>query len=811
MKLFLILILISLTQLVYAQENDAVKYWWYRNRLINNFLKIGPYQGESIPASQRNINFMDMQWGDATCELGTYIGVLATEYRLLKESGANTFQTERELFFAMNAFNRLDFMADRYWNNYSTSGGSLNGFFVRDDVPGDFLGRYNPGLDPQDKRQSVTCYEPCTYIDDFTGELVDNTVHFNNLNIVPSFPPQLRTNFYSPYNTKLKVVSAYCGDDNDVKNDVFQHYRETNKGCDNDPEFVIEDSYPTEPTIDQIISLLQGLILVRKCVDMDAEFSGHSFWDGSTKFNLEAGLIIDRLMTHLKDNQYIVWNPILDQPIFGSVCCEPANETPQEEAFSGKCGSNGTVMSYGFAEAGGVAQLLSPNGYSIANNNQILTAFMGDHVSVSETYQNETSNANFFLAWQNFSNPLAFTIFYRDFPKIAILAAMGNSFWFQIGPNPLFPLFLLYTNVTREFLISRSILQKFEYIPMFYDVLHNSVNGSCNFNYGSSLENRFNELIASASCYGPYCLECLDGYCDKSYLDENNYLHYNYSVDINPNNPLPSSPAGGFYWDSQEWSRTSRWGMGRSNEIVAFDSNDKPYMNTQGEFNGLDYMLFYNLYLLTHESIRENSFYRNMINSEITRNVPFFVSEPVSREVGAQSNNSKWLCYGFDDLKLKCHLSPDGYVRFTALNTIDIVPDEFSADLGAEYDIISGYKGYDCGNWNGIEYRESDEELDSNIQSNLDNNLYGMHSNGDSKNKYSIVPNPNNGHFEILFDLEYISNYQILTVMGQKIDFGVINPDINIRKVDITYLPKGIYILQLQTIDGIKAERIVYQ
>lgn len=32
------------------------KYWWYRYRLLNDFMKIGDGVGESIPAAQRQRN-----------------------------------------------------------------------------------------------------------------------------------------------------------------------------------------------------------------------------------------------------------------------------------------------------------------------------------------------------------------------------------------------------------------------------------------------------------------------------------------------------------------------------------------------------------------------------------------------------------------------------------------------------------------------------------------------------------------------------------------------------------------------------------
>ena len=40
---------------VFAQTpyRNMEKYWWYRYRLVNDFMKIGPNCGESIPAVAR--------------------------------------------------------------------------------------------------------------------------------------------------------------------------------------------------------------------------------------------------------------------------------------------------------------------------------------------------------------------------------------------------------------------------------------------------------------------------------------------------------------------------------------------------------------------------------------------------------------------------------------------------------------------------------------------------------------------------------------------------------------------------------------
>ena len=71
---------------------------------------------------------------------GYYLGLLATEYRLLKDAGEDATGTLNELYFAIKAVNRLDFKAeDILAENYNADfDPNLNGFYLREDIPEDF-------------------------------------------------------------------------------------------------------------------------------------------------------------------------------------------------------------------------------------------------------------------------------------------------------------------------------------------------------------------------------------------------------------------------------------------------------------------------------------------------------------------------------------------------------------------------------------------------------------------------------------------------------------------------------------------------
>ncbi len=100
--LITILTLVSWATTAQTPYRNVEKYWWYRYRLVNDFMKIGPECGESIPATvrwreyeyDRNSPWDGLQWGDATQHLGNYINMLAGEQTMLRSCGlASTVQT----------------------------------------------------------------------------------------------------------------------------------------------------------------------------------------------------------------------------------------------------------------------------------------------------------------------------------------------------------------------------------------------------------------------------------------------------------------------------------------------------------------------------------------------------------------------------------------------------------------------------------------------------------------------------------------------------------------------------------------------
>lgn len=106
--LILTLIILSYSPICKAQstEKNLLKYWYYRDRLKTDFMScVCNENGGSMPASIRNnqANPANLYWGDATINLAYYIGTLALEHFMLNSNGENTDETDRELFYAINA------------------------------------------------------------------------------------------------------------------------------------------------------------------------------------------------------------------------------------------------------------------------------------------------------------------------------------------------------------------------------------------------------------------------------------------------------------------------------------------------------------------------------------------------------------------------------------------------------------------------------------------------------------------------------------------------------------------------------------
>lgn len=137
------------------------KYWFYRWRLRNDFMVMGEGPGQSLVADARNkFRGQYMLWGDVMIMHGYYLTMLALEHKILQDKGRweDLKNNERELYYAIKAFERLDYNSETYYSSVSgnnddvfrvgdaTLQPDVNGYFFRDDVPPTFLNT-DPDID----------------------------------------------------------------------------------------------------------------------------------------------------------------------------------------------------------------------------------------------------------------------------------------------------------------------------------------------------------------------------------------------------------------------------------------------------------------------------------------------------------------------------------------------------------------------------------------------------------------------------------------------------------------------------------------
>ncbi len=260
MKSLFLIITVLVTVTSYAQTDDfnLKKYWKFRNTFVEQFVKIGKADGESLPAGKRKpCNCIDnlylnpqgvpdcygeMHWGDGMIRHGHYLGFLATEYALLKKYGQETTATLHELYYALNAINRVDKFAEPLLApiyNFSTPE-NLNGFYLREDIPEDFASEFSDG--DWDMR--------CT-----------NSAFYHNNNAAKINNPSLS------YKPEVKGLS-----------------------------------YLNAPSLDQMSSLLVGLSVAHKLVDNVFVQPTSSDTGFSIKTEIEA--ITDRIVAYAADRNW---------------------------------------------------------------------------------------------------------------------------------------------------------------------------------------------------------------------------------------------------------------------------------------------------------------------------------------------------------------------------------------------------------------------------------------------------------------------------------------------------------------------------
>ena len=145
-KIFILIFTLISVNNIFSQNDSLndIKYWHYRERL-NYFVQPGENRGESQIVGIRNrfeFNALDLNFGQHAIYFGYYIGMLATEYKILSQNkDIRSIATQYELQLALKQYiNYLDKTESIVFKNLKDS---FDGFFVRESVPCDFLENKN--------------------------------------------------------------------------------------------------------------------------------------------------------------------------------------------------------------------------------------------------------------------------------------------------------------------------------------------------------------------------------------------------------------------------------------------------------------------------------------------------------------------------------------------------------------------------------------------------------------------------------------------------------------------------------------------
>ncbi len=161
-KYSLFLIILFFSQISFSNNQSLIdKYVNYRNRLLNEWIIISSdleQFGVNIPAVDRRLDSLGnvewLSWSDGNSNFNHWLGLLSTEYRLLKNNNQDYQETLSMLFYSLIALERLDLYSEYTLRkhhgidseksdfeliNYPED---INGFLIRDDVSLGFWRQY---------------------------------------------------------------------------------------------------------------------------------------------------------------------------------------------------------------------------------------------------------------------------------------------------------------------------------------------------------------------------------------------------------------------------------------------------------------------------------------------------------------------------------------------------------------------------------------------------------------------------------------------------------------------------------------------
>ncbi len=546
--LFLIFIFCLLNN-YYSQDAYANhrKYWWYKSRLNNDFMKVGLGDGESMPFGQRgsgsygfnafpNVYNNKLNVGDAASTLGHYIAMLATEYALLSKNFQNTNKVKNELFCALNAIDRIDYKAE----STSTSGlYMLNGFFIRDDIPSTLL---------------ANNYEHFNYYN-------YGTINNNN---------NLSRGFHSKIQNGADMVrSDWTRKYGGVNTDPSDH---TNSNI-----FMSQD---------QVYNLLYGLAFVNKFVLTEETNNNQPFpYTGETSLVAEARGIAHRLISHLRNPKDFNGNDCNSSIYDKLVNSWKVNDPTTCNEISLQDGGDARLYAYPLAES--ECQITSDN-YSAPDN----ASLFGLPFACGTTYHNAASIADYHL-WNTaanapFINPndphkyIDPRVFNTNLMAICncVYGSIPDSFATQIVNQ----LIAFVSSIASWLGWILKIIWKLIQVILYI------------FTPGSHVNQTNTAITTNAYVHespldhGPISLALLN---DKLFYYGNPDYSFEYLLNVAPCDGIYNwgiNDQSHYQWSSDNrLDHPDRRGTGAGSAEWAAPT---------GEYNGIDYMLYHNLYYL---------------------------------------------------------------------------------------------------------------------------------------------------------------------------------------------------------------------
>ncbi|MDD5569685.1 MAG: T9SS type A sorting domain-containing protein [Bacteroidales bacterium] len=290
--LFLFVNINAYSQMQEQQDADnECKYWHYRERL-KYFVYSGEWLGESHIVGIRNINNtgrLDIVNGQHCKYWGLYVGMLATEYKILSMQGKDYSKTLKELCYA---FMTLEKKMDTYSNFPGDDIWWLNGFFVR--CPNYFY----------QLNKNINTHNFFHDIDEVTGYCKPNE-HMNKMNegFYLEDPPLFNYTICSDYK---KWNSNYMWDEK------TNSYGDLPRGRPGYADYIEKEggeySIPSLDAMsqDEVTGILLGLSLVKKMLpDNYIKIQLNDVYHYDINFVQDANMMAQNIIEYMCESPYV--------------------------------------------------------------------------------------------------------------------------------------------------------------------------------------------------------------------------------------------------------------------------------------------------------------------------------------------------------------------------------------------------------------------------------------------------------------------------------------------------------------------------